>query len=319
MANETLLIHDQKFKLYANLPKPDFMLIGGAKCGTTSFSSYLPKHPQVKPTPFKEPNFWSWQLFSKADYQNLFVNSTPAYSPGDQQQICGDYSTSYLPNPMVPRRVRARLPDTKIIVLLRNPIDRAYSHYIMAKRGNIEPDHSFDEIVLKEIEEIPALLDAHQRGFLDTNSRTNAHRSHPSGQTISVVKHDKNWTAYPIASDEDLFTFYKTSYMFRSLYHDQLWRWMQLFPRNQILIIQAERFFASPQQVLGEISEFLNLIPYQFSPEDVAYTLGGGVSNPHKPGSYEDMSKATRTMLKEYFAPYNQKLFELIGEQYDWD
>jgi hypothetical protein len=127
--NESLLIHDQKFKLYANKPKSDFMLIGGAKCGTTSLSSYLPNHPQVKAPSYKEPNFWSWRLFSKADYQNLFINNTPAYSPSAQQRIAGDYSTSYLPNPLVPRRVRARLPGTKIIVLLRNPIDRAYSHF----------------------------------------------------------------------------------------------------------------------------------------------------------------------------------------------
>jgi hypothetical protein len=110
-----------------------------------------------------------------------------------------------------------------------------------------------------------------------------------------------------------------TSYIFRSLYHDQLWRWMQLFPRDQIKIIQAERLFTYPQIVLAEITEFLNLTPYQFSQEDVVRTPGGGVSNHHKPGSYEGMSEATRTLLKGYFAPHNKKLFKLIGEQYDWD
>ena len=164
MDYKQLLIHDQRFKLYNNKPKPEFMLIGGAKCGTTSFSSYLPIHPQVCATAYKEPNFWSWQMCNKEQYQNLFINNTPAYKPSPNQQIAGDYSTSYLPHPLVPRRIKARLPETKIIILLRNPIDRAYSHFIMAQRGGMEPYHSFDDIIQREIKASPELLLAHQRG-----------------------------------------------------------------------------------------------------------------------------------------------------------
>ena len=110
-----------------------------------------------------------------------------------------------------------------------------------------------------------------------------------------------------------------TSYIFRSLYHDQLWRWMQIFPRKQIKIIQAEQLFINPQQVMAEAAEFLNLEPYQFTSEDIDHTFGGGVSNHHKPGSYEEMSDETRILLKGFFSPYNQQLFELIGDSYVWD
>ena len=312
------LIFDPKFKLLAAQPKPEFMLIGGAKCGTTSFSTYLPAHPQVKECKIKEPNFWSWQLCSRSQYQGLFVNSKPLLNPAADQAIGGEYSTSSLVHPLVPRRVRARLPDVKIIVLLRNPIDRAYSHYIMSQRQGLEPVKSFDEIVRQEIKEIPGLLAAHQRGFSDPDYRTSAHRSMPDGTPLSVAEHNDEWPMHALVSDEQLFRFYGTSYVFRSLYHDQLWRWMQLFPRQQIKIIQAETLFADRQAVMNDVVSFLKLQPYEFQPEDLEHSWGGGASNYEEPGDYEDMKSDTRQFLQDYFEPYNEQLFELIGERFNW-
>jgi hypothetical protein len=121
--------------------------------------------------------------------------------PAKGQKISGEYSASYLLNPLVSPRVAARLPDTKIIVLLRNPIDRAYSHFIMYQREGMEPYRSFDEIVRREIEEVPALLEAHQRGFLEPGNKISAHRSTPDGVPISVAEHNKNWTLHPRTMD----------------------------------------------------------------------------------------------------------------------
>lgn len=162
------------------------------------------------------------------------------------------------------------------------------------------------------------MLDAHQRGFLDSNSHTNAHRSLVSGQAIRVSKHDQHWSTYPLLSDEELFQFYVTSYIFRSIYHDQLWRWMQLFPREQIKIIQAEAFFKNPKEIMLDVIEFLGLEPYTFCEEDFAKTWGGGVSNNFNPQDYEALDSNTRSFLTDFFKPYNEKLFELIGEEYNW-
>jgi hypothetical protein len=317
-AKKSLGIFDPKFKLLSARPKPEFMLIGGAKCGTTSFSTYLPCHPQVKQCQIKEPNFWSWQLCTRSQYQSLFVNPEPLLNPAAHQQIGGEYSTSSLIHPLVPRRVQARLPNMKVIVLLRNPIDRAYSHYIMSQRQGMEPFKSFDEIVRQEITEIPGLLAAHQRGFLDPDYRTNAHRSLPDGTPISVAEHNRNWPEHPLLSDQELFRFYGTSYVFRSLYHDQLWRWLQLFSREQTKIIQAEKLFTDREAVMHDVVSFLNLQPYEFTTQDIQHSWGGGASNHEKPGDYAAMNPDTRQLLKAYFEPFNEQLFDLIGEQYDW-
>ena len=317
--NKSLLIGDSSYKLYSGMPKPEFMLIGAAKSGTTSFSSYLPIHPQVAQCRIKEPNFWSWKLCTKEQYQSLFVNKNPLRSPAKNERISGEYSTSYLLNPLVPRRVAARLPNTKIIILLRNPIERAYSHFIMSQREGMEPYRSFDEIVRREIEEVPALLEAHQRGFLTPGNQINAHRTMPDGTPINVAEHNTDWTLHPLTTDKELFRFYGSSYVFRSIYHDQLWRWLQLFPRQQIKIIQSEYFMSNRREVMDEVCQFLGLEPYGFSEKELAHSWGGGASNDEKPGDYVAMEDKTRSLLSDFFAPHNEKLFELIGSSYDWN
>jgi len=310
---------DPNFLLDPFMPKPEFMLIGGAKCGSTSFSKYLSAHPQVKDCQVKEPNFWTWKRHSREQYQSLFVNPSPVISPNPDQKIGGEYSTSSLLHPIVPRRVCAALPKIKILVLLRNPIDRAYSHFKMMQHLRNEPVRSFDEIVLKEIEEIPDLLSAHQLGFSDPNFNTCLHRSRPDGSAISIAKHDQAWTPLALKSEQELFQFYFCSYVFRSIYHDQLWRWLQLLPREQIMIVQAEKFFSNRKKIMKKAVNFLGLQPYKFKACEIKHTWGGEVKNTKSPGSYAPMKDETRELLNDFFTPYNKKLFSLIGEDYNWD
>jgi hypothetical protein len=66
----------------------------------------------------------------------------------------------------------------------------------------------------------------------------------PISPFIHNAEHNKNWSLHPLTTDKELFRFYGSSYVFRSIYHDQLWRWLQLFPREQIKIIQTEYFMS---------------------------------------------------------------------------
>ena len=316
--HHSLVAHDPAFKLLSGLPRPEFMLIGGAKCGTTSFSSYLPLHPQVKECNPKEPNFWSWKLCKREQYQRLFVNTQTLAHPTASQQIGGEYSTSYLLHPLAPRRLRARIPEVKIIVLLRNPIDRAYSHYVMASRNGVGPGCTFDEIVEREMAEVPLLLEAHQRGFLDTNFRTDAHRTLPDGTPITVVEHSSSWPRYSLKSERELLQYYVTSCLLRSVYCDQLWRWCQLFPTNQFKIIESDKLMDERRDVMDDVVEFLGLQPYDFKTAELQHTWGGGANRHNTPGDYPPMSTVTRDRLSHFFQPYNEKLFSLIGERFDW-
>ena len=320
-ANEhfALSLDDSRFALVDGRTRPEFMLVGGMKCGSTSFARYLSAHPQVKRRGPKEPHYWSWHRYP-AKYQNFFVNESPLLHPAPGTCISGDFSTSSLIHPLVPRRVRANLPGLKIFVLLRNPVDRAYSHFIMSKRAGLEKQCSFEEIVRREIDEVPELLAAHERGFLSTDGDSKSCYSSVDGAPIVVAKHAQGWPERKLRGDTDLRDFYYQSYVFRSIYHDQLHRWLRLYPREQMMLVQSERFFENAAQTMNDAVEFLGLEPFDFhNAEQLERTWDAGAKNaPRTPQDYPAVDDAARKILTEFFAPYNQQLYRLIDEDYGW-
>ena len=309
-------LHEARFRLLGGLPKPDFLVIGAAKAGTTSLSSYLSHHQSVEPVTFKEPNFFTWQLMARERYQGLFVNKRRRQG---QARIAGDYSTSYLLHPLAPRRIAERLPDIKCIMLLRNPTDRAYSHYIMQQRQGVETEAEFAEIVEREILESTALLAAHRRGFFDTQVNSGSHRQDEEGRPLAVRLHDHAGTSYLLDSEERLFQYYVTSYVLRSIYADQVERWMTLFPPEQLLTIEAERFFSQRYDVLDEITDFLEIPRRDRDGQSLDYSLGGGASNSvEEAGAYTPLSAEVRSHLDAFFHPHNQRLAKLCGKEFSW-
>ncbi len=296
------------------------MLIGGMKCGSTSFARYLSAHPQVKVSGPKEPNYWSWRRFP-AKYQDFFVNESPLPDPGPGQSVGGEFSTSSLVHPLVPRRVLANLPGLKIFVLLRNPVDRAYSHYMMSKLAGLENAQPFEEIVRREMDEVPELLAAHERGFLNPGGDSKSCYSTTDQAPVCVAKHEQGWPKRKLRTDLDLRDFYYQSYVFRSLYHDQLHRWMRLFPQQQLMMIQSERFFEFEAETMNKAAKFLGLEAHDFQSADQlqrSWDAGAGNST-EMPQAYPQMDAATRTILADFFEPYNQQLYRLIGEDYGWN
>ncbi len=124
---------------------PNFFLVGAAKAGTTSLYSYLRQHPQIfMPATIKEPHFFAQvhpspkqRYASKAfitdrrDYLRLFRRAAGF-------KAIGDASPSYLWDAEAPRRIHAVNPDAKILIALRDPVERAYSHYLMDFREGVQ-------------------------------------------------------------------------------------------------------------------------------------------------------------------------------------
>lgn len=133
---------------------PNFIIVGAPKAGTTSLYHYLSEHPEVFMSDPKEVNYFSneeieaqglyYQDFKAknlSEYQKLFVGA-------DTQKAVGEGSVSYLFYPKTPGKIKAAIPDVKIIILLRNPVERGYSHYLMDYRMGLT-DLSYEEIVYK--------------------------------------------------------------------------------------------------------------------------------------------------------------------------
>ena len=207
---------------------PNFIIIGVQKGGTSTLFELLKEHPRIQTSVFKEVHYYDFQYQrGKKWYRSFF----PVRSK-DKDMLYGEASPYYFFHPLVPERIYKDNPNIKLILLLRDPADRAYSHYQMERRKGREKLKSFEEAISKERERV-------QRG----------------SEIIADGKkaYDHNHHVY--------------SYLARGRYDEQLKRWLQYFKREQLLILKSEDFFASPHDCLERVYKFLN-IPVVF-PKDL--------------------------------------------------
>jgi len=133
---------------------PNFIIVGAPKAGTTSLYHYLSEHPEVFMSEPKEVNYFSkieieQQGLYYQDFKAKDLKSYEAIFNSVSNEIAiGEGSVSYLFYPETPKKIKATIPDVKIIILLRDPIERAHSHYLMDFRMGLV-NLSFEEIVYK--------------------------------------------------------------------------------------------------------------------------------------------------------------------------
>ncbi len=136
---------------------PNFFIVGAAKAGTTSLYRYLEQHPQVYMPSLKEPNYFS-RLGERNGPQRFVevVNDQDTYlalfEGAAGYQAVGEASTSYLGLEETADAIREQVPEARIIMVLRDPIERAHSHYLMAFRNGIQR-RSFYEVIVRELED----------------------------------------------------------------------------------------------------------------------------------------------------------------------
>lgn len=146
---------------------PDIFIVGAMKAGTTSLYNLLGEHPDLFLPREKEPSYFLWSNYcsstqfkvptrrglisadhwmvvrTQRQYQALFRRAGP-------DQMTGEASTFYLPDPHVAERIRLAVPHAKIIAILRNPVERAYSAYSFQQSLGVEPAPTFREAILAE-------------------------------------------------------------------------------------------------------------------------------------------------------------------------
>jgi hypothetical protein len=222
---------------------PDFLIIGTQRGGTTSLYKYLVRHPNLAHALTKELRFFDLHFDRGIDwYRSRF----PSRRYREQARrrgtnlVVGEASPDYMFHPHTPARVAGVLPEVKLIVLLRNPVDRAYSHYWhQAKRAH-EP-LSFEEAIDREGERLAGEL---ERMLADEHY-------------VSYERHHH-------------------SYLARGLYAEQLAVWFERFPRGQFLIERSEDLFADPGSVFHRVQDFLGLPAWDLEGYDTfnAFTEG---------------------------------------------
>jgi len=202
---------------------PNFIIVGAAKSGTTSVDRYLRQHPDVYMCPQKEPYFFSFinkNIDFKGPYddamKNIIVTDFEKYKSFfdnvTHQKAIGECSNSYLFFPHTAAEIKKYIPDCKIIIILRDPVERAFSHY--AQHVMLGHEHlSFEEAIEREEERKKA-----------------------------------GWR-------------WHYQYLAQSKYYEQVKRYYELFPKENILVLLFDDLKNDPKNFLIKLLKFIDVNP----------------------------------------------------------
>lgn len=211
---------------------PDFLILGGQRCGTTSLHRQLMRCPGLALAPAKEVHYFDLQYGRGSDWYRahfpLAIRRHLAERMFGSPLLIGETTPYYLFHPCVPERVRQELPEARLIVMLRNPVDRAYSHYHHVVRYRCEDAPTFAEALDREERRLEG---EETRLLMNADYRSVSHCHH--------------------------------SYLARGIYVRQLRAWHRFFPREQILVLRSEDLFSSPETTLARILEFVGALARQ--------------------------------------------------------
>jgi Sulfotransferase domain len=195
-------------------PLPDFLILGAQKAGTTALYAYLRWHPQITGPSFKEVSFFDRHYARGERWYR-------AHMPVRRSGIVGEASPSYLFHPSAPERVARMLPGARLIALLRNPVDRAFSHYqheVALGRETL----SFEEAIDREGERM--------RGELER------------------MLADPGYFSY---------AWWNYTYLARGRYAEQLERWFEALPPERLLVVPTDDLRDAPRETYARVLEFL--------------------------------------------------------------
>ena len=213
-------------------PLPDFLILGAQKAGTTALYSYLRQHPSIAGPPWKEVSFFDRHYRrGTAWYRGNFPSTLylrRMQSRTGVKPVVGEASPSYMFHPLGAERVRAVVPNARLIVLVRNPIDRALSHYHHEVALGREP-LSFEDALAAE--------DSRMEGELE-RLRDPSYFSH---------------------------AWWNFTYVSRGLYAEQLERLLERFPREQLLVVPSDDLGTQPGETYGRVLEFIGAPPHDLA------------------------------------------------------
>jgi sulfotransferase family protein len=248
---------------------PSVLIIGTQKGGTTSLFNYLAEHPDVLPPMGKEVHYFDLHYSAG---EHWYRGRFPYASRLRRGALTLDASPYYMMHPLAPARAAGLLPEVKLIALLRNPIDRALSHYQHEVRAGREP-LSFEEAIDREEERV-------------------------EGEEERLLREPGYYS----------WNHHRYTYARRGLYLTQLLRWMQHYPRAQLLVLQSEWLFRDPPAATDTVYRFIGMRPHQLQRYKTFLQ-----------GHYDrSLPERVRVRLANYFAPHNRELFRWLGQEFDW-
>lgn len=292
---------------------PNYFILGAPKCGTTALAQYLSYHPDVFLSSPKEPHFFDAQYAQGIPYYIQHY-----YKHWHTEPAAGEATPSYFAVPYVAERIKSATPDAKLIIILRDPVTRAFSSWWMLHARGMEPLNFTDAIALEaqQLQEIHPLDSATaETDWIEHVRRIRA------GKPIEI-----------------------RTYLYHGHYDIHLKRYRDIFPENQIKVVFSHQLHQNPAQVVRELWHFIGVDNQAALPsfERVNEALGAGVQplmkllqatglmhlRNHLPartkswiksrlsgiGKQPEMDPQSRMRLLEHFEPHTRELERLLDE-----
>lgn len=217
---------------------PDFYVIGTMKSGTTALFMHLEMHPDIAPASRKEIQYFSTDRDLGPNYFKSYFPRQDVLGERDNiwgRQIVGEATPDYAYHPAAPELCKKLTPNAKFIMLMRDPVERAFSHWKQGKRFGFETEDFAEALRLEE----SRLAGEEQRLRRDIHYYSYRH------QLLSYKK--------------------------RGCYAEQIENWLRHFDREQFMFIQAEKMFSDGLNVYQEICRFLGISDWIPSSFDVKF------------------------------------------------
>lgn len=222
---------------------PDYLIIGAQRCGTTSLQEYLARHPLIsgarftKGTHFFDREYGRGPGWYRSHFPTVTEQALRRVRHHGQDPQAGESSSYYIFHPLALQRIAETLPHVRLIVMLRDPVSRAYSQY------NHEVARGFEDLPFAE-----ALAREAQR---------------LAGEAERMAE-DPSYDSLPWRHQ---------SYFARGLYLEQVDRLLALFPPDQVLVLESGEFFSDTDAVYERVLRFLGLpeLHLDFYPQRYSY------------------------------------------------
>lgn len=255
---------------------PDLVLAGAQRSGTTALTEALYRLPTVeRPRLGKGSHYFSYNYYRGWEwFQSQFPTTTWANRVQEKNGaplFTFDACPYYLFHPFAIQRMSQTLPDVKILIMLRDPVRRAESHY----HHSVSHGHEEEEFA-KALERESERLEG------------------------EVEKMSRDWSYWSHSHEHH-------SYASKGMYADQLERVFAVYPAEQVMVIQSEAFYRTPNEVLAGVTSWLDLPEVELTERDDR--------NSHE---YQRMNEEMRSHLVQLYREPNERLYELLGETYDW-
>ncbi|RUS85360.1 hypothetical protein EGW08_006903, partial [Elysia chlorotica] len=257
---------------------PYFFLAGQPKCGSTDIYQRLVAHPEIVVPPVKESHYWGKNRYGDGSVSTLWCNDDWWKNPENCGLLEPRYTNAH--------HIHRLIPQARIIVILRNPVDRLYSDFL----------------------------------YFQTTEKAREHFHRDSVQAIDALEECTQVFAlrscvynYTIAS--------KSRARLRlGLYFVFLQEWLSVFPRDQILVARLEDYSVEPLKTVARVHKFLGL--RSMSAQEAAHVLEKPVANSRreKDKKIGKMLPETRAILTSFYHKYNVQLARLLGDdRFLWD